>query len=1292
MAKRGRPTNIGYPQVVEAAEKLLAEGQRPTIRRVREILDGGATSTIQRHLAEWRSTLETRQAITPLAVDIGGLASLGPQAFALLIARLLRTELREAGILAFPDTTLNIDWADGGIDGAISWEGGPDKTLHLPSRNVVWQAKSGQLPSPSELKRELQRGRETPTLKPALEAHFARGGSYVLFSAADVPTLHRAGRLQAMEDAIRGSLPNIAPTIRIVGASEIAAWASENLWARTFLIKSSGRDYPATMLTFEEWQQVPRFSNPFVASAQSNELIEKVRKFIEAPAGLFRLDGAPGLGKTRLMLEALRPIAAETTGIVYFDARHPEMEAELLRSISNWSRFGVTGILVVDNCTLALHQQLSQMSANSLLTTLTIGDRQQSADVTLYPMDSTTVGDIVNAHSLHPANSIESLRIVEYAQGWPQVAIDVLQSLRDGKEHIAELSDDELTRRLIGDPDLDSLRVLSLLALFDRVGYRGESIKDEWELLRTLFFHDGISRDRFYSIVQRFERAGIVTAIGRYWRVTPAALAIRLARTWLEEAPPEQKELLFSQLPPTLSNSLAQRISEITTPSSVELARSLLAYGARFGTLAGILGATNATLFGALAEVDPNSASAAIRRTIGQLSDAESSAIDDRDGRQTLVFALERLAFYRACFQDASQALYILSRTENARNSNNATGTLVKLFRVLGSQTEATPQDRLALIDRFLSDNDAIANARVAKILTAALAGDAGGWVTVGPESQGGRPPLSEWRPKLWSEVFDYCRDCIGRVLELARRGTEGRQLAREVTESAVPALTRYGLWNELTSLIGELKGGAWPKAVERLTWTLRHQLKDADDEIKSRVSALLADLTPTALVDQVELVITSPPYDLEDRGGVIVDNSLSRVKDFALDSQSRGNVDDVITILSTGYHRLSDAYTQFVAENTTDLADLADRALSIYSNASTPRSDAPLIGIFAVVADRDQRLREALLERIAHDESLLEALPALVAIPRATNAGTLLLTQVYESNPHAPRPRANIFIARLFANVSPTLVRGLKLSLLNNGWFGSAAELILFGTEKTAPLDDLTARLIIESKFISTELPDMHEWSMLRATSAILHSGNAQFAVAIAKQMIDLALSDATYSQTHRVSKLWADLLSYPEVLRLFEDTYRIAEPRQRWKLVIATQYNPEHQIGHRLALEHVQLNELVAFAGRYPDDLPLFLAQYGQMVDLKEQQINFTPLLISLLKAFGDREDVLRGLSANLHSFMTVGPRAGYYAERAALIDSIPPFSRRVAAWKEQLRASFDAERDRAALEDAEFQKGIF
>jgi hypothetical protein len=309
-----------------------------------------------------------------------------------------------------------------------------------------------------------------------------------------------------------------------------------------------------------------------------------------------------------------------------------------------------------------------------------------------------------------------------------------------------------------------------------------------------------------------------------------------------------------------------------------------------------------------------------------------------------------------------------------------------------------------------------------------------------------------------------------------------------------------------------------------------------------------------------------------------------------------------------------------------------------------------------------------------------------------ADNASARFLLQ-YARNSASKQPRPHLFIGQSFAPVAEDIIRDLAIAFGDRGWYANAFELLLFAGHSSKAIDEIIANLVVDSNFVSNaNLPDVHEWSVFQAVRRIAASGNASFVLSIADQLLQMSLS-ASYAQRRRVADLWPDLLIHREVLELLKRRYATLDRRGRWNLLIGTKYVPEGGIEHQLALEMLPFESLLEFAREYPDDVPWFLAENGTLAELKDNELQITSLMRLLLEYFGHRDDVLRHIAANLHSFLSVGPREPYYQQRSLLVNQLPTFNqRRLAAWKEELRASFDVEGLRSKLSDEEIERGIW
>lgn len=153
-----------------------------------------------------------------------------------------------------------------------------------------------------------------------------------------------------------------------------------------------------------------------------------------------------------------------------------------------------------------------------------------------------------------------------------------------------------------------------------------------------------------------------------------------------------------------------------------------------------------------LAEANPAAVLRLIESTVGQWSDQE--LLDFSEHRQNLVWTLEKIAVWPALTVRALRVLARFAVNENAEFSNNATGTLVGLFRIgpEAAATESTPEARLPAMLGLLHASGDAEHRLGLQAMGAALDSRGMGFRIVGPEHQGLKESAKLWIPSTYGE------------------------------------------------------------------------------------------------------------------------------------------------------------------------------------------------------------------------------------------------------------------------------------------------------------------------------------------------------------------------------------------------------------------------------------------------------------------------------------------------------------------------------------------------------------
>lgn len=449
---------------------------------------------------------------------------LDPFAFVDVMNHLLRAEADSLGILPSDvDTTLRTTDPDGGVDAAVT---APDSLVErwIPVGRSVWQFKASDLASSKKLREEFN--------KPGVQAALERGGGYRLIIGEELTPIKVDNRRKWLSECLKERGLNLEQG-KILFAPQIAQWASEHL----AIAQLPYFRRPLGDLTrFDEWAKRRIHQVPFCEDTERHKIIATIRDILSGQNKLnhLRIEGRPGVGKTRLALEAFRSPGLRER-VLY--ASNPD---EIPQGLFAWIRANhyVRAILIVDECDADRADRMAHHAdeCGGRVVVLTIGQGGALAVTTDFPegifpleiLSDQKIEEIVAKVS--PSLPDEAIRfVVRMASGYVKLATALGSALvrKPGLVSAADLARSYDVQLVLSAllPDGNLRKGMKAAALLRRVGWEGE-VAQEGQIVASFM---GIGWTELQDSVGQVVREDLVAKQGRYRYVTPHILAVWLA-------------------------------------------------------------------------------------------------------------------------------------------------------------------------------------------------------------------------------------------------------------------------------------------------------------------------------------------------------------------------------------------------------------------------------------------------------------------------------------------------------------------------------------------------------------------------------------------------------------------------------------------------------------------------------------------------------------------------------------------------------------------------------------------
>lgn len=672
-----------------------------------------------------------------------------------LMQKLLRAELSKLGLKQSElIISLDIHDPDGGLDGYIGCEI-PEDHPWLPSGRSGWQFKAVRDFSATDAGKEVINKAETD-IKPRIKKLLERGEAYILVvGGKDYNPQQLEDREKKLREVFKDKdFPD--SRVKVNSSSQIAEWVNQSPSVVAHL-----RQDRANFKDIEEWKKslrVIKEPKEFVPDAKREEMIQSIRDAITSNhnrerSTIIRLVGLTGIGKTRLIYETLTTEELKEH-VLYTEAPYNLPTSRFNEVARNED---ITAIFVIDECPhdryVELAKEVEEIGGRITLITLDYDiDRSRDPNdmhIILEKLDDAALNKLI-VLTVPGLSEMARRKIVDFSEGYPKIAVLLSEYF---SSHSDILSPDTLSKLMMDDlfdkmiegrsrehsENATIKKVLTMIALFKRLGWDNELSEQGKKACELL----GIEWMDARHILKEQNERGLVIRRGRYRYISPLPLAIYLASNWWR-AMDESTWLDFYEKLPDLETkrSFLERLTDLSYSEYAKKVFKKKFVEFDYELLDSEIGSG---IFLGLAKADHLLAIETLERILGPLQ--KENLLEFEAGRSSIVWALEKIAWWPDTFHRAVRLLLKLADAENESWSNNASGVFSQLFQTFWGGTAVPAWERHCILEEALNSGNRSSQKLALKGLEAAFnlrhatKGFRG-------EEQGIVIPPPEWNPR----------------------------------------------------------------------------------------------------------------------------------------------------------------------------------------------------------------------------------------------------------------------------------------------------------------------------------------------------------------------------------------------------------------------------------------------------------------------------------------------------------------------------------------------------------------
>ena len=1083
------------------------------------------------------------------------------------------------------------------------------------------------------------------------------------------------------------------------------------------------------LIIWSEWEKTISITEKFISNIKSEEIKNAVNQILSDPKISLRVLGLSGLGKTRMLFEAFRPINGDEQSII-FSSRvlylncndNPNFDYQAIFSKLNMEN--EERIVILDNCSVETHRQALRFAKQVNNKTSFISLDSNPEEIThnkingvnylvINKDDQSSVVDEILNRDFGVLGDEKIKTIKEFSQGIPFMAVLLGESVKKGEIFIGKLEDKILLECLLGTKGKEprNRNILKACSIFNYFGFSDE-VASQVEFIAnnkhitSIIGDDVVILNEFNEVCDHYLKRGIFERRGRFIGIRPFPLAMSLAQEWLETCTPTRLfEVILSIANlnepdrSNLSEALCEQMKYLQyNDKAVEIVDRIIGPESPFDNAEVLNTELGSRLFRSFVEVNPVAVSQNLKRIFSLKTTDE--LLEIVEGRRNLIWVLEKLCFDKRTFKDSIKILYSFAVAENENWANNATGQFLHLFNIQLSGTEAKLNERWEIIEWGFNKEDEKYYSLAIKAMKVGL--NYGNFSRMGGAEQQGSKQLHDNEPTL-QELKDYWTNILNCLVNVIKSGNQYSESAGETVANSIRTFCHMQMGDLIMPFLKEIlssKNNDWETGLKGLKFARKYEKHLLSEKFKIEINELIESLTKTDFTTRY--LTLSSSYNLDNDESYSSDKEKLAIIDLA-DEFIATNVSWEETFPS--FYRNQQIYAYYFGKRLFELLKdsknkikyFIELSLKVISDVMPPERNVTVLGGF--IAESNHEVKNEFYTTIAQSTENCCFLFYFLSIDTSGKKYFDSLFQLIESS--------NCQLSNFYTFNHSKVLTQLSLEELHK----FSERLFKYQDEGYAIVFDLLFDLGYgdENKRI-TLLPiykkclyklgvnrtfkrqlDDYKWS--EAISLIISEKNeSEFAVFINKSVINSISWENSYHLDYYIQKIYVILMKvhfntiWPDLsaaLLSKEESY-------------ITFYGLKYILGSHIGGAGRTIG--VLFEGDIDaifkwchENKPLAPARIAELTPIfsnnNTDYSEWHPIALRLLKEFGDIKEVISNLSSNMGTYSWSGSVVPFLEAKRELFKQISMHSiEQVRIWADTYIAYLDKDIEQEKNRDEE------